>query len=326
MKLKFGQRAGREGRCFRALSLSIPLFLLPVIAISEEPLIPQKASVRVIVDNDFAGDPDGLAALAHQLLTPKTRTVLITTTALNPNFGENNGSSAQRGMRLVHDMIERLGAGDGIPVVSGPESHGMDAQASEAARAIVQEAMRDDSLPLFFTCGGPLTNLAAALKLQPDIARRMTVIWIGGGPYPQGGWEYNLATDVESARYVFSRSSVALWQVPQNAYRQMQISIAEMTMDLRPISPFTRWLYEQFTSPPDFVELGGTWPLGDHPLVLLTALSSESSRFSDMPATSILDDLRYGPMIPDRTIRVFEQLDARLAFADFLALLRLQAQ
>ena len=32
--------------------------------------IPQKPGARVIVDNDFAGDPDGLIALAHQLLAP----------------------------------------------------------------------------------------------------------------------------------------------------------------------------------------------------------------------------------------------------------------
>jgi hypothetical protein len=30
-------------------------------------VIPQKASARVIIDNDFAGDPDGLAALAHPI-------------------------------------------------------------------------------------------------------------------------------------------------------------------------------------------------------------------------------------------------------------------
>jgi hypothetical protein len=106
----------------------------------------------------------------------------------------------------------------------------------------------------------------------------------------------------------------------------MQYSIAEMTADLRPISEFTRWLYDRFTSPPDFVDLGGAWPLGDHPLVLLTALSTESSRHSDMPARHIAGDLGYGSPIPGRTIRVYDQLDARLTFADFLALLRLHAR
>jgi hypothetical protein len=293
-----------------------------------ERLIPQKPSMRVIVDNDFAGDPDGLAALAHQLLTPKTRTVLITSSALNPMFSRNTAApdSSRRGAELAGELVERLSIGENIPIVAGAEVHGIGDADSEAARAIVIEAQREDSLPLVFTCGGPLTNLAAALKREPRIAKRMTVIWIGGGPYPDGAWEYNLATDLESARYVIEHLDLVIWQVPLNAYRQMQYSIAEMTADLRPISPFSQWLYEQFTSPPDFVELGGAWPLGDHPLVLLTALGTESSRAVDLPARRIEEDFRYGPEISGRTIRVFEQLDARLTFGDFLALLRMQAQ
>lgn len=59
-------------------------------------------------------------------------------------------------------------------------------------------------MPLFFTCGGPLTNLAAALRIEPAIAQRMTVVWIDGGPYPGGGWEYNLAADLPAARAVIA--------------------------------------------------------------------------------------------------------------------------
>ena len=33
--------------------------------------IPQRPSARVIVDNDFAGDPDGLVALAHSVARSK---------------------------------------------------------------------------------------------------------------------------------------------------------------------------------------------------------------------------------------------------------------
>jgi len=290
--------------------------------------IPQKASARVIIDNDFAGDPDGLAALAHQLLTPKTRTVLVTSSALNPKFGGHAGDSAEEGRRIASELIQRLRITDTIPVVAGAEKAGLPTgdNVSAAARAIVAEAERDDPLPLFFTCGGPLTNLAAALRLQPAIVKRMTVVWIGGGPYPKGGWEYNLATDVDAARYVIEQSNAPLWQVPQNAYRQMQYSVAEMGEDLRPISAFTQWLYAQFTNPPSFVDVGGAWPLGDSPLVLLTAISQESSVHRDQPAHRITSTLAYGDAIPGRTVRVYETLDARLTFADFLAHLRRNAR
>lgn len=291
--------------------------------------IPQRASARVIVDNDFAGDPDGLVALAHQLLTPKTRTVLVTSSALDPKLVGNVpvGTTAAAGRATAEELIRRAGIKTPPPVKAGSEVLGAaQPEASEAARAIVAEAMRDDLLPLFFTCGGPLTNLAAALRLEPKIAARMTVIWIGGGAYPAGGWEYNLSADIPAARAVIEESKVPLWQIPQDAYRQMQFSVAELAEQLRPISPFGEWLYDKFTTPPSFVDVGGSWPLGDSPTVLLSAISQESSTHVDLPARGIKPDCTYGEEIAGRTVRVFRTLDARLTFGDFFALMRLHAK
>jgi hypothetical protein len=287
--------------------------------------IPQRPSARVIVDNDFAGDPDGLAALVHQLLSPKTRVPLITVSAIDPKFAGDagKGQSVRAGCELAQELLKRIAPENPPVVAAGAEDFSL--APSDAARAIVAEALRDDPLPLIVTCGGPLTNIAAALRLEPAIAKRMTVIWIGGGAWPAGGWEYNLMTDIEAARLVIERSRVPLWTVPQPAYRQMQYSIAELDVDLRPISPLTQWLYDSFTTPPEWFDIGGAWPLGDSPLVLLSAISAESSRYRELPARRILLDGRYGATIPGRSLRVYEQLDARLVFGDFLALLKRQA-
>lgn len=290
--------------------------------------IPQRASARVIIDNDFAGDPDGLVALAHQLLSPKTRTVLVTSSALNPQFavGERKTASAAMGRATALELIRRARIANPPPVVAGAElAVPVAPEANPAAHAIVAEAMRDDPLPLFFTCGGPLTNLADALALQPAIAERMTVVWIGGGGYPAGAWEYNLATDVAAARKVIEQSAVPLWQVPLTAYRQMAYPVSALRTQLRQVSPLGGWIYDQFTTPPDFVDVGGSWPLGDSPLVLLTALSVESSTSITRPARRILPDFTYGEELPGRPVRVFEQLDAQLAFDDFRALMELHA-
>ena len=307
---------------------AVALAAVPGLAQAER-LIPQRVSARVVVDNDFFGDPDGLVALAHQLLAHKTRTVLVTSSFVDTRFkvpGVIVGQTARQGAELARELIERLAPAQRPPVVAGAEGPPGARPANPAAQAIVAEAMRDDPLPLFFTCGGPLTNLAEALALEPRIAGRMTVVWIGGGGYPAGGWEYNLAMDAEAARAVIERSTLPLWQLPQPAYRQMLMSVAEMTADVRPISTFSRWLYDRFTTPPDFVDLSGAWPMGDSPLVLLTAIGSESSRWRDLPARRIAPDLTYGEEVGGgRTVRVFETVDARLCLADFVASLRLHA-
>lgn len=301
--------------------------LLPLRALAKGyPTIPQRSSARVIIDNDFAGDPDGLVALAHQLLSPKTLTVLVTCSALDARFAGPvpAGTTAAGGRKLALELMQRAGIKSPPPAVAGSEVLGQHSP-TDAARAIVAEAMREDKLPLYFTCGGPLTNLAAALALEPRIAGRMTLIWIGGGNYPSGGWEYNLAADPVAARAVIERSGMPVWQVPQGAYRQMAYSVAAMRDAVRPISPFARWLYQRFTSPPDFIDVGGSWPLGDSPTVLLSAITPESSRSVEIDARRILPDLTYGEAIAGRKVRVFETLDARLCFDDFLALMRLHA-
>lgn len=290
-------------------------------------VIPEKVRARVIVDNDFAGDPDGLVALAHQLLSPRTRVTHITTSFLSPEFtvpGVLSGKTAAQGKDIAAELVRRLKPLSTPAIVAGPEAAMSSGRApGDAARAIVAEAMREDPLPLWFTCGGPLTNIAEALILEPRIASRMQVAWIGGGGYPDGGWEYNLAMDAEAAQTVIERSNVPLWQVPQPTYRQMQISVAELAADMRPISPFSRWLYDRFTSPPDFVDLGGGWPMGDSPLVLLSALNTQSCVMRELPARRITDKLGYGEEIPGRRITVMEEVDARFIHADFLARLKL---
>ncbi len=280
------------------------------------PLIAQRPSARAIVDNDFAGDPDGLFALAHQWLSPSMTTVLVTTTALDARLaamaGEPAGRTAAKGRDLALELAR--GASIACPVIGGAETFGAgDAQVSIAARAIVAEAMRDDRLPLFLTCGGPLTNLAAALRLAPQIATRMTVIWIGGSLTSGGEPEYNFATDADAARQVLAHPSLPLWVVPRETYRQLAVSVAELGADLRPISRLSRWLYDRYLKLPPFVQLGPTVTLGDSALIHAGVLNREA------PARRIrLEEA-------GRELPVVDRIDTRALFADLLAKLRLNA-
>ncbi|HEY0954573.1 MAG TPA: nucleoside hydrolase [Roseateles sp.] len=281
------------------------------------PLIAQKPSARVIVDNDFAGDPDGLFALAHQWLSPTTKTVLVTTTALDAKLAamakEPAGRTAAKGRDAALELA-RVARISPCPVVTGAETFGAsDAQVSVAARAIVAEALRDDPMPLFLTCGGPLTNVAAALRLAPQIAARMTVIWIGGSITQDGEPEYNFATDAAAARAVLAHPSLPLWVAPRETYRQLAVSVAELGAELRPASPLGRWLYERYLKLPPFVQLGPTVTLGDsalvHAAVLNRATPTHRARLEEA----------------GRELPVVDRIDNRALLADLLAKLRLNA-
>jgi hypothetical protein len=295
------------------------LAALPVAHALGRTGIVQRPRARAIVDNDFAGDPDGLVALAHQLLAPTTRTVLVTTSALDPKLaglaGLDPATTTAAGGRLVREMLRFFTPANRPPVAT-----------EQAAQAIVAEALRDDPLPLVLACGGPLTNVAAALRMQPEIAARMRLVWIGGTAAADDATEYNLATDAAAARYVFEQTTLPILQIPAEEYRRFQVPVAQLNGDFRAISPLARWLLDQYRHLPPFVRLGGTLTFGDSPLVTATAFDPAATPATVRPVHRLLDDGRVGEAIAGRQVHVAHSLDPRLNYDDFTALLRAHAR
>ena len=262
---------------------------------------------RVVVDNDWAGDPDGLVALAHHLLSRANRVVAVTGSANSPVFGPPAGTAAA-GARLAGELVDLVdgphrpvvAAGCDVPIGGGDT-------ASAAADAIVAEARREDPLPLFLVCAGPLTNVAQALRQAPDIAARLTLVWVGGALDPEAP-EYNRDTDPQAAAEVLGRADLAVRQFPLETYRRCACSVAELEHDLGGAGRVGAWLWERFTSLPlpDSIQLGEVWPLGDSPPVLVTALDDASSTWTGPAARRVCTDV-----------------DVRLLVADLLARLRL---
>jgi purine nucleosidase len=262
---------------------------------------------RVVIDNDFAGDPDGILALAHHLLSPSNRVVAITSSFLNSRFvapPATPGATAADGTRLVAALLDELGLADPPPIATGAEAAG--GGRSAAAEAIVSAAREEDDLPLYVVCGGPLTNVAAALELDPGIAARLTLIWIGGSLDPDA-FEYNRDTDPAAAAAVFAVPGLAVHQFPLETYRRCAYSVAELEADLPATGRLGAWLFGCFSSPPEWVQLGGVWPIGDSPPLLITALTTDSSTRS----------------APTDGVTVYTDVDMRLLVGDLLAKLRL---
>ncbi len=103
---------------------------------------------------------------------------------------------------------------------------------SEGAELIVKEALSDDPSPLYVLFLGPLTDMACAYLEHPEIADKVTVIWIGGGDYPAGGGEFNLSNDIPAANVVME-SKMELWQIDRSVYSTMIVSLAELEYKLR---------------------------------------------------------------------------------------------
>ncbi|WP_165372805.1 nucleoside hydrolase [Pengzhenrongella frigida] len=306
------------------------------------------ARLRVISDNDYSGDPDGLIQLAHLLLSPSVEVRAVIGSHLAPGDPFDTSGRTAESAGVAAEKVVALAGRTGVEVVVGAEDALVDAvtpHRSAGAAAIIAEALREDTdRPLYVVLGAGLTELASAYLLEPRIADRLTAVWIGGPEHPglaeappgSVGPEYNLKIDLVAAQVVFD-SPIPLWQVPRDAYRQTLVSFDELDEHLRPAAPLGAHLVDAL----DVVrrmcagtayDLGETYILGDSPLVLLTALlssfeaDSSSSRHVVLPAPRIADDGSYLPRPDGRPIRVYTHLDNRLMFTDLYAKLARHAR
>ena len=232
---------------------------------------------RVLFVNDLSGDIDGLFATVHAILSPsiELRGIIGTRTG---RADETAAASAG----LAREMLKVMGREESIPVHVGAEAKIASAGKpvlSAGTQAIIAEAMRSDTdLPLYVAAGGGLTEVASALMIEPAIAARFTLVWIGGDAYPAGGTgETNFNIDALAARHVFNETSVAIWQVPRAAYATCLVSASEVQAFVAPHGKIGQWLYDKIVHAPakyrNYINMGETWTLGDNPLVLLTALA-----------------------------------------------------
>jgi hypothetical protein len=294
---------------------------------------------RVVVDNDFSGDPDDLYQLVHHLLSPGVdiRAVIASHLAVGDPFDPST-TQAANAERVVHDLFDRIGLLSHEVVHRGAETALVDARTphdTPAARAIIAEARRADAHgPLYVVAGGGLTDLASAYLLDPGIADLLTLVWIGGREHeglavpPPGAdpIEYNLNIDLVAGQVVFA-SGIPIWQVPRDVYRQCLVSEAEIRARVARAGAVGAHLAQALHTVIDMVggHQGGateTYALGDSPLVLLTALQSlfqadsASSAHVEIPTPHLDDQGGYVAAPGARPMRVYTRVDTRLMFED----------
>jgi Inosine-uridine nucleoside N-ribohydrolase len=301
--------------------------------------------MRVIIDNDFSGDPDDLFQLVHHLLSPNVEIRAVIGSHLRDGDPFDSGpDTADNAVLVIRDVFERMGLDSTEVVFAGSNAPLQDRSTprqSAAADAIIAEALRDDDRPLYFVAGGGLTDLASAYLVEPRIAERLQLVWIGGAeheglavPPPDAmPIEYNLLIDVTAGQVVFNDSRIPIWQVPRNVYRQCLVSDAELRLRVAATGALGEYLYEETVQVIERAAAQGrgpaeTYALGDSPLVLLTALQSlfeadaSSSHYVTMPTPALNDDGTYEAVAEARPMRVYTLVDTRIMFEDFYLKLR----
>lgn len=284
--------------------------------------VQEKKKIRVIIDSDAACEADDQFAIVHALLTPRFKVEGIIAEQFN---SEGGGLSVDKSYDEIKKLLSLTDMTE-LPVYHG-SYHVLSSEDavpdSEGADFIISEALKQSDMPLYVLCQGALTNVAIALNRCPEIADRFICIWIGGGFYPKGGWEFNLKNDYHAANVVF-KSQVELWQVPMEAYTTMQTGYAELQQKVLPCGQIGKYLFEQMIAlgmEKDWI-MGESWSLGDSPAVGL-ALNPGCGQYRLQRAPVVDSDGYYYEEEGNREIRVYYRLDSRYILEDFFAKLQI---
>lgn len=296
--------------------------------------VPEKKKIRMLIYTDCKNEADDQYALVHHLLTPKFIVKGIIGAHFNIKPQEwGTGNTAKASCDEIYKVLELMGLEGKYPVYQGAETPLKDVHTpieSAGARAIIEEAMREDERPLYIACQGSITDLASAILLEPKICKRMTAVWVGGGQYPKGHWEFNMANDVCAANVLFS-SDMPVWQIPLNVCKQTSVSLAELQNRVEPCGKIGKYLFEQMI---DYNNRHGEeenwpggemWGLGDQGTIAVFFIEHDKlDDFDHIEAPYINEKMEYEFTGKNRKIKVFHTLNARLTMEDFYAKLAIQ--
>lgn len=300
--------------------------------------VPDYKKIRVIIDTDAACEADDPFAIVQALLSPKA----IVRGILAEHF--NVPGSVQRSYAEIQTILEAMNA-DNIQTLMGQEGPLDDdfyrlaekspeaLQVSPAVDFIIKEAstvpeaLEGPQKPLFVLCQGAITNVAAALLKKPEIADRMTIVWIGTHGLKEKApfREFNAGNDVRAANYVLSHAK-NLWLIPSDVYATIRVGLAELQQKVLPCGKIGKHLFEQMIAYNNSEGAGWTkgesWSLGDSPAIAV-ALNDWAGHYIEHEAPFVEEDTSssFGHNLP--VVRMYTDMDSRYILEDFFAKLQI---
>jgi inosine-uridine nucleoside N-ribohydrolase len=297
---------------------------------------------RIVLDTDIGSDCDDTVALALALASPEVELAAVTVVS---------GDVRRRAHVAAHLLA--LGGRTDVPVHAGSERplgagvfvwfghEGIELDGQRGAGVVSDEPAVEALLRLFDDRGdlelvtiGPLTNVAAALRRDPGLARRIRRLTAMGGflsgvapdgrPLPQA-IDYNLCGDPEAAATVFA-AGIPTRLIPIDVTLQVWLTERDrdaLAADPRPMGPavaraLRAWAPIQRDG---FAGLGVPVPDGamsflHDPLALACAHDESFCTFADLDLLPTRDDRLFrlvpcGPGTPGAArVRVATAVDA----------------
>jgi purine nucleosidase len=226
---KARMRAGSIGSMRWMLSFFALLLLTAGAAHSA---VAQAVTSKVIFDTDIGDDIDDAYALGLLLRSPEVQVLGVTTAFQDTHLRA----------RLAEGFLISAGRGD-VPVYEGPRtaaaSHFTQRQWAEGspdrsfpdAIEFMLDAIRKNPGQITLVAVGPLTNVDAMIRKDPETFRRLKRVVLMGGSVERGYGgkkepeaEWNIINDIAGAKALFA-SGVPLYVMPLDS-TQIPLDVA----------------------------------------------------------------------------------------------------
>mgnify|MGYP000846362936 FL=1 len=172
--------------------------------------------VAAVLDTDTYNEVDDQFALAYALLSPRIDLKAVLAAPYYNNRSDSPADGMEKSYQEILKILDLLkrpvdgmawrGSPNYLPAPKTPVD-------SPAARRLIELALAAEQ-PLQVLSIGCATNIASALLLEPAIADKIVVVWLGGHDrdWPDTN-EFNLMQDVYASQVLFD-SGVPLVRFP----------------------------------------------------------------------------------------------------------------
>lgn len=215
-------------------------------------LKPPQGAVRMVLDTDTYNEIDDQFAVAYALLSPEK---LMVEALYAAPFSNNRSSGPGDGMEKSYEEILRLTGRLGMShenfVYRGSTRYfgdQPDPERSPAAIDLIERAISSpDDDPLYVVAIGAISNVAAAIAIEPEIIRKIVVVWLAGQPHHfPFTTEFNFSQDLVGSRLLLD-CGVPLVQIPcLGVASHLLTTKAELQETIAGRNAISDFLYERF--------------------------------------------------------------------------------
>ena len=280
-----------------------------------------KLPVMAVLDTDTYNEIDDQFALAYALLA---RDAVDLRAVIAAPFCNARAAAPGEGMRKSYEEICRIlalfGKAPGGFAWEGSTGYLPGRRTpvgSEGARRIVElaRAARAEGRKLHVLAIAAITNVASALLLDPDIARDIVIVWLGGNDLAcPDTREFNLRQDVFAAQVIFDTDVPLIWLPCRKVVSKLAVTLAELRSGLARAGKLGEFLYarsEELITERRIVSKV-IWDIST------VAYFSVPQAFSSsvIPSPVLNDDRSWGTAPGRHDITAVTSLDRAAVFAD----------